>query len=167
MRKSALIVALLAFVACNKNGSNATPDTSAAMAANTDSSTAAAKAAIDKLRDDWKAGADKKDAATVASYYTEDAVLAGSNAPVAKGRDAIQKGLAPAFAMWTNLKINSEDVKIAGDWAVDMGTYSEHVTPPKGKPMDVSGNYIVILKKQADGSWKLAREVDADLPQGK
>lgn len=35
----------------------------------------------------------------------------------------------------------------------------------KGKPMSDKGKYIVVLQKQADGSWKIVRDIsNSDLP---
>jgi ketosteroid isomerase-like protein len=30
----------------------------------------------------------------------------------------------------------------------------------KGKPMEESSKYLVILKRQADGSWKISRDIE-------
>lgn len=47
----------------------------------------------------------------------------------------------------------------SGDLAYDSGHYSQDVTPPGGQPMKVSGHYVVVLKRQADGAWKIVQHI--------
>jgi ketosteroid isomerase-like protein len=46
---------------------------------------------------------------------------------------------------------------VAGDWAYDRGNYTLTVTPKPGKPMEESGKYLAVCKRQPDGSWKISR----------
>ena len=51
------------------------------------------------------------------------------------------------------------------DLAYDRGTYSMTVTPPGAAPIEDRGKYLTIYRKQADGSWKIARVMfNSDLP---
>ena len=159
MRTPMIALAVVTLAACAKTSTppaDTTASTSAMMpaAGNND-----AKAAIAKLRDDWVAAANKKDAATVSGFYTDDAVLAGTTVPVTNGRAAIEKVWADAFPIASNLKVNSEKTEVSGDMAYDYGSYSQHIAPPKGKAMEDAGRYLVVFKRQADGSWKIAAHV--------
>jgi len=52
-----------------------------------------------------------------------------------------------------------EEVKVAGDWAFARGNYTYTLTPKEeGKTIKGNGKYLSILAKQADGSWKFARD---------
>jgi uncharacterized protein (TIGR02246 family) len=119
--------------------------------------------AISRLRDEfaaaWKAG----DAERVANAYTNDAVLLPQNGPAVTGKSAIlafDKGFFDQYAP-SNFEISSDEVQTMGDWAFDRGTYKFMATPKAGgEPLNDQGKYIVLLQRQADGSWKLARDID-------
>ena len=52
------------------------------------------------------------------------------------------------------------EIRVAGDWAYECGNITEIVTPKSGKPMEKSLKYLVTLKRQPDGSWKVYRDMD-------
>ena len=122
---------------------------------------AADRAAIDKLRSGYQSAFSSNDASAAAAYFTETAVSMPPNREALIGRQAITDDMVTMFeGMGAELTISSEEVEVAGDWAFDRGTYAMKLTPKgDGDPMEDKGKYIVILEKQADGSWKLAREV--------
>lgn len=168
MRRTLLLLSLFAATACTAKPA-ATPDSTvmadtgqggAMMAQNTDD----AKAAIVKVRDGWKAAADKKDNVTVASYYTDDAEFVGSDGPPAKGRAAIEKAFGTAFPMTMSTTIDSHDLQVQGDMAYDYGEYTQEINPPKAKPKTEHGYYVVVLRRQADGAWKIVRHVSTVPP---
>jgi uncharacterized protein (TIGR02246 family) len=168
MRRSLLLLSLAAGAACTSKPATTTDsaamtDTGAA-AATTAQSADDAKAAIGKIRDGWKAAADKKDNATVASYYTDDAEFVGSDGPPAKGRAAIEKAFGTALPMTMSTTIDSHDLQVQGDMAYDYGEYTQEINPPKAKPKTEHGYYVVVLRRQSDGSWKIVRHVSTVPP---
>ena len=57
------------------------------------------------------------------------------------------------------------EIQGQGDMAYDRGTYSMAVTPAGAAPIEDHGKYLTIWRKQADGSWKVARAIfNSDLP---
>ena len=53
----------------------------------------------------------------------------------------------------------AEEIEVAGDWAFSRGTYTFTGTKKAGgKPIQIIGKFIHILKRQPDGSWKLTRD---------
>ncbi|HXV17403.1 MAG TPA: SgcJ/EcaC family oxidoreductase [Gemmatimonadaceae bacterium] len=171
MRKSLLLSLLVAAAACSM-GKKA-PSDSTSMAAG-DSSKAAmpaddnsARDAVAKTRSAWKDGADKKDSAGVAALYTDDAVLEGTDIPPAHGKAEIQKRLGQMFAVSSIGSIDSKQTSVAGNVAYDYGSFSQTVTPPKGKPIQMTGDYLVTLTKQADGSWKISHHMSNVQPATK
>lgn len=121
------------------------------------------RAAIDRLRDDWIAASEKDDAMTVAGFYTDDAVHSSPDDPEVQGREAIQALWTRLFPAASGLKIRSLRQEVSGDLAYDYGEYTQRITPPKGKPMDVTGRYLVVLKRQPDGAWKLVNHTSFPL----
>ncbi len=98
----------------------------------------------------------KGDSAAAAAMYTEDAIAMPPGAAMARGRQAIQDGMASDFKTYaaTGLKLTTSDVTLAGDLAVEVGTYSIQLGDSTQE-----GKYLVVWKSQADGSWKLYRDI--------
>jgi ketosteroid isomerase-like protein len=78
-----------------------------------------------------------------------------------RGRDAIRGG----FGRWLSQvrivdeKLTTEDVLVAGDVAVETGTIDSRVQPKGGSEVNDRGKYMTVWKRQADGSWKIARDI--------
>ena len=109
------------------------------------------------------------DLAKWSSVYAEDAIMMMPNAEAWKGRAAIEAGakaMTAAMAI-SNLKFTTEDVMLGGDLAVETGTNEMTITPKKGKPIVDKGKYVTTWKRQADGSWKVLRDIsNSNLPAG-
>ncbi len=152
-----LVVLSLIVAGCQPADAPSEPVTPVAETATADP--AADREAVGSLRDQWIAAAERDDAAAVAALYADDAVLTSPQNPRAEGREAIQAAFARDFPMGSDLEIRSSRTEVSGDLAYDYGEYSQRVTPAEGEPMDVSGEYLVVLERQADGSWKITRHV--------
>ena len=112
----------------------------------------------------------KGDTALAASNYADDAILMFPNDAAWRGRASILKGFAGMFASgkFSDGSAKTEDVMVAGDMAVETGSYQWTFTPTKGKPTPDKGKYLTTWKKQADGSWKIVRDAsNSDLPAPK
>jgi len=116
--------------------------------------------------DRWQQLVKAKDAAAIAALYSEDGAVMPPNAPIAKGRAAIQQTWAsmmatPAF----DLAINPEQILVSssGDMALDRGTYRLTVAPG-GTTQTDTGKYVVVWRK-IGGEWKAAADIfNSDLP---
>lgn len=173
MRSYRLIPLLLISVACTKTGAGAI-DSSAAVArtdsahpANMTADNDAAKDAIGKTREAWKAAADRKDAASVAALYTDDATFVGTETPLASGKADIQKALSGTLPISKLESIDSKETVVNGDVGYDYGTFKQEVTPPGGKTQTINGYYLVALKKGSDGVWKIVHHVATTPPVAK
>ncbi len=127
----------------------------------------AATAALDEVRtafvDAFKAG----DASKLASLFDESGFRLAPNVPMEKGRAAIEEGLKTAFEGTTarNLTLNGVDRGIGGDLAYEIGTYQVELDRASGARVEDRGKYIVLLKREADGGWKVhAQMFNSDLP---
>ena len=99
-----------------------------------------------------------KDMNALAGHYADDAALAGPGDPVATS-DAERRKLLQAFVTDPNLKLSfsSDRVEVAqsGDLASSRGHYSMTITDKAtSKPVDSTGTYLTVYRKQKDGSWK-------------
>ncbi|MFQ5889986.1 MAG: YybH family protein [Gemmatimonadota bacterium] len=109
------------------------------------------------LRSSYAAHYNMGHADVVADLYTADAVVMAADGHVYEGRDAIRESLAAAMAEASpKLEITSHQVQTAGDWAFGRGSYTVTLNPAGGEAMTETGHYVVVCRKQSDGSWKLA-----------
>lgn len=120
-----------------------------------------ARAAIDKVTAQFAAAMNSGNFGELGALYAHDAILLPDRAPVAKGREAIQNfwnGMS-AYKV-SDVKLTADVVEVHGDVAVETGAYSMMVTPP-GATAAVSdvGKYMVIWKREGDGSWKIYRDM--------
>ena len=68
-------------------------------------------------------------------------------------------------ASFPAMALKSEDLIVSGDYAIETGTYRMTVQPKQGKSMEDVGKFVSIWQKQADGSWKMIRDIfNSDLP---
>jgi uncharacterized protein (TIGR02246 family) len=159
MRKSPFLLSLLLVSTACSTSNKAAPDSTSMAATATPVDDNAAKDAVAKVRQSWKDMADKKDSAGVAALYSDDAVLVGTNVPMATGKAEIETRLGQMFSASSVASIDSKETVVGSDVAYDYGTFHQTITPPKGKAMEVDGTYIVTLHKQADGSWKITHHM--------
>jgi uncharacterized protein (TIGR02246 family) len=127
---------------------------------------AANAAAIRALDDSFGKLAAAKEFDKCAAYYMDDAVLFAPGVPAVIGRDNIRAFFVRAFsapnAAQFAITIAGIDVAKSGDLAEDRGTYQSTTTDKKGKTTTVDGHYVLVWKKQADGSWKVAADTSAN-----
>jgi ketosteroid isomerase-like protein len=97
-------------------------------------------------------------------FYTEDAVFMLPNQPALVGREAILQW-AQTSAL-SELTLTPLEIDGRGDLAYIKGTYSLEMTI-EGLPEPISdrGKYVVILRRQPDGSWPAVVDIiNSDLP---
>jgi uncharacterized protein (TIGR02246 family) len=157
------VLSVIAVVACSQPPAQpAAPVTPAPPAVDT----AAEEAALTALGDRYVELFAAKDSAGLTAMYTPDAVRIVAGQPSNKGVDAIRAAIQQGFTDGsTSLAVNADETIVAenGRAAVSYGTYTVEVTPPKGKPASLSGNYMNVLTK-GDAGWKIARSLVAPAP---
>lgn len=123
---------------------------------------AADTTAITAVRDAWVTSHNAADPDALANLYTEDAVRMTLGQPTTTDRASIRQAFAATFGMGkATAAIHSDEMQLMGDWAFDRGTFSGTMTPAGANdPTTTEGRYIVILRRQPDGSWKIAQSID-------
>jgi len=100
----------------------------------------------------------------VAALYAEDAIVLAPNQAAVQGRAAIQAALE-AFPPISNFQVQILEIEGQGDLAYSRGSASMTLTPAGLAPIEDRVKYIEIWRKQADGSWKILRDIwNSDLP---
>jgi uncharacterized protein (TIGR02246 family) len=123
--------------------------------------TAADMAAITKVRTGWETAFKAGDAAAIGALYTADAHLMNNEMATATGPKAIEAMYKEMIGTMASqaVVITAEQTDVSGDLAVDRGTYKLSLSPKGGAAMTEEGRYMVVLKRQADGSWKLFEDI--------
>ena len=122
----------------------------------------AEKAAIEEMLAHWLEATNTpgaEGAEAFISFVMEDAVWLPPNSVRVDGRARVHGLILP----FTEAKDFSEDwqvadIEVAGDGktAYVIGTYEFSLKDAEGNTVSETGNFLDILKKQADGSWKCA-----------
>ena len=106
------------------------------------------------------------DAAGVTAVYAEDGKLLPSNSPMLSGRQAIQEfwqGVIDSGIRGAT--VETVDLEELGDTAIEVGAYTLDIRPAGGEATQDVGKYVIIWKRQADGSWKWAVDIfNTNLP---
>ena len=125
---------------------------------NTDEVRAAIAAINKKFMEDVNLG----NAAAGAAAYTDNAILMPPNHSPLEGKQAIEKYLTEIASQFqaSNFQLSILEVDVQGDTTIVRGTYSANFTIPGVEaPMEDRGKTLQIWKKQADGSWKIHRDI--------
>ena len=166
MTKTLLLLSVTALLlpACQpgqKSGNN-TAEVNAAAAVNTGADEQAIRGQVDR----WLQLVKAKDAAGIAELYANDGTVMPPNAPIGKGRAAIQQTWASMMRMpGFDLTFVPEQIIVSssGDMALDRGTYRLAVAPD-GTTQTDTGKYVVVWRK-IGREWKAAADIfNSDLP---
>ncbi len=125
---------------------------------NTDEVRASIAAIDKKFMEDVNWG----NAAAGAAAYTDDAILMPPNHSPVEGKQAIEKYLAEIGSQLkaSNFQLSILEIDVQGDTTIVRGTYSSSFTVPgTDAPMEDRGKTLNVWKRQADGSWKLHRDI--------
>ena len=117
--------------------------------------------AINQLRFDWAAAYSAGDIDGLVAMYTDDYVGYPNDAPTTMGQDGVRANLeAQLTGMTASTMLTSEELLLFGDHAIDRGMFETTLMPEEGDPVAMEGRYEVVLRREADGSWKIARGID-------
>jgi ketosteroid isomerase-like protein len=105
-------------------------------------------------------GSPTKDWSVVGELYAQDAVAFLSNAPAIKGREAIVALLQtfPPILEYRQTKLEFEGF---GQFAYDLEEWSMTFKVSETATSTDTGRLVWIWRKQADGSWKVWREMSS------
>jgi uncharacterized protein (TIGR02246 family) len=106
-----------------------------------------------------------KNWSAVAALYVDDAVLNPPHQPAVNRRTAINAWFEK-FPPLTAFTLNNVQVEGRDDLAYVLGTYTMTIVPPGGPgPINDSGKYVEVRRRQADGRWLIAVDIfNSDLP---
>lgn len=153
-------LALLALLGCAPQGSDKAATDSAAMAA---ADPAVVQQAIEAANAKGADALNKGDVEGFLANYSPDAVVMMPNTPAWRGTDGMRTGFQGLLTQFTasGVAFKTDDVKVAGDLAIETGSYEMTMTAkkPNAKPMADKGKYVTVWQRQTDGSWKIIRDI--------
>jgi uncharacterized protein (TIGR02246 family) len=115
---------------------------------------AASRGAIEATVDRYVAASNEGDAEALAALYADDALLLPPDHEPIHGREAIVE-------FWREgtdegLEVSPLRLEVNGDVAYMVGRYR---LPPTEEEAADSGQYVLCLKRQPDGAWKLTADI--------
>jgi uncharacterized protein (TIGR02246 family) len=115
---------------------------------------AGSRQAIEAAVERYVAASNRGDADALAALYADDAMLLPPDHEPIRGRQAIGE-------FWRQgtdegLQVTTLKVEVEGDLGYLIGRYS--LPPTDEEPAD-SGKYVMCLRRQQDGSWKLTADI--------
>jgi len=114
----------------------------------------ASRGAIEATVDRYVAASNEGDAEALTELYADDAVLLPPNHEPIHGREAIgefwQQGTD------SGLEVSTLRLEVHGNVAYLVGRY--HLPPTEQEEAD-SGQYVLCLKRQTNGTWKLTADI--------
>lgn len=124
------------------------------------------EAAIDKVRLAFNAAYSAGDAKAMGALLDRDAVWmppTGEKAIV--GADKVVARYAAFFEKTRSaFELQPGTIQISGGWAFLNGPWRRSDAEKKtGKSMKHGGYYLMVFKKQAEGGWKIARDIWNDV----
>jgi uncharacterized protein (TIGR02246 family) len=116
---------------------------------------------IEKLKAAYVAALRTGDVDRLLDMVTDDVVAMHPNGKTTHGKQELADDFRRFFAKFRmDQTATSEETVVAGEWAFDRARVSTKVVPiTGGDSSQVNSEVIVILRRDADGFWKLARSI--------
>jgi ketosteroid isomerase-like protein len=128
-------------------------------------------APIDKVRSDFNAAFSTGNAEAMSRLIDGNAVWLPPGRPSSVGKEPITAWYADYFKKFrSKIDLKSGDIQVCDGYAFMSGDFSRADSPKAGGTVKkVSGHYLFVLKKQPDGTWKIARDIwnESAKPAGK
>jgi len=161
---SASMALVLSLAACDRASAPAEDNVAAAAEGTTDDA-AAVKQAFAAFNSDIAA----KNVEAIKAHYASDAVMIIPGQAPFVGIDAIMGDYNQYAADKAGKYVPGAEttaISLGGDVAYGEVNYQTTFTNPTTKAVETRDRYnLTVFKKQADGSWKVVRDVNTDLPK--
>jgi ketosteroid isomerase-like protein len=134
--------------------------TPAREAATTAADTAAIDVAAHQAHDAYVTAINSNNLETLLAVLTEDVVFLSAHEPAMVGKAAVRpwlEGYLEAFTTHWDKPV--QEFVVTGDWAFERYTYKSADTPlAGGAVVEDTGWGLVIYHRDADGTWRVARD---------
>jgi ketosteroid isomerase-like protein len=116
---------------------------------------------VDRGHEAWLNAMTANDPEALGRLSTEDAVLMPPHQQPVAGRQGVIDWFAEVVkqARTVAVDILQREVIIAGDVAIERGSFAWKIAPVGGSEFEDRGSFLAIWQRQPDGSWKVARNI--------
>jgi ketosteroid isomerase-like protein len=139
-----------------------------AQASTTQASTSQASTLADvaKTREAWVQDLHTKQLEPILKFYAPDAVFLQPAGERISGAAALRSLFQNIMATFdSGLALHSRNLEASGDLAYDSGDFEETLTTiATGAKISAKGSYIIIFKRQTNGSWQIVQQVFTGTP---
>ena len=145
-RPAVLALAIIAAAACRTGDSAPSSD-------------AADVEAVRRIAQEATAAHQAGDSLRLSALFADDAIIMTDGGPSVTGRAEIMASFGEMLRQFTSrATIEPAEVEVAGDWAFMRTAVTGSLEPRTGgAAIPLDAKEIVIARRQADGSWKVAR----------
>jgi ketosteroid isomerase-like protein len=121
---------------------------------------------VAKIREAWVQNLRSKELEPILKSYAPDAVFLQPSGERISGSAALRTLFQNIMATFdSDLTLHSQNLEASGDLAYDSGDFQESLTAvATGAKITSKGSYIIIFKRQPDGSWRIVQQVFTGVP---
>jgi uncharacterized protein (TIGR02246 family) len=118
-------------------------------------------AGIRTLLDEVVAAENASDVDAMMVLMTDDVVIMPANQKPIIGQDAVRAWWENFFSRFSiEGAVSDEEIQAGGEWGFIRGTWNVTTTAKEGgEPQESSYSFIVVVHREADGTWKEARGI--------
>ena len=119
---------------------------------------------IRKLIESWIAASNARDLPALMDMMTDDVVfMTPGRAPFGKAEFAADVGRMKSVAI--DARVEVQEIEVFGPRAYIRNHVRVELTSPRQAPKRVSGYAMSVLRKEADGRWRIARDANLVMPE--
>ena len=119
---------------------------------------------IRKLIESWIAASNARDLPALMDMMTDDVVfMTPGRAPFGKAEFAADVGRMKSVAIDAGVEV--QEIEVFGPRAYIRNHIRVELTSPGQAPKRVSGYAVSVLRKEADGRWRIARDANLVMPE--
>jgi uncharacterized protein (TIGR02246 family) len=104
---------------------------------------------------EWAEAFNAGDGEALLALYDPEAKFVMPTGDVLEGVEAIGQALGGFFALKPRIDLRTERVVRCGDTAISNGSWTVTGTGPDGTAVEMSGRDTVVLREQADSTWRM------------
>jgi len=119
-----------------------------------------------KIRDTWVQDLRTKQLEPILKFYAPGAVFLQPTGERITGSAALRTLFQTIMSTFnSDLILHSQNLETSGDLAYDSGNFQETLTTiATGAKITAKGSYVIIFRRQTDGSWQIVQQVWTGTP---
>ena len=95
----------------------------------------------------------------VNAFYAEDAQVFPPGQPLVSGHQAIKQLWGAFVPLLKQILLTTTRIEVSGELAYGTGTYEMTLSQPDGSTVEDRGKYVVVYRRQPDGSYRAVADI--------